>query len=401
VWLDDVMRDPSPVVVSNQPPGEHLLVVSKAGFQEIRQTVALAAEQRVAVDLKLKPIRGLVLLVSEPAGAEVQVNDATRGNTPLFLTDLALGQYRLKFVMQGCQTKTVDVDIKDRLPLRVDVALTSDSAAVSIESDPPGATATLNGIEVGTTPCKAERIPGGESLLVLSLAGYRPAERKLRLQAGQQETVAITLESLPAQLTVVSIPEKARIYVDDEFQGEAPVTIGDLTAGEHRVRAELAGFDPLARTVTLAQAQKITEEFRLEGNFGTLAIVTEPAGVTVLVDGKEAGVTVARDQSNDTVSRPLTVNNLTIGRHTVRLARKGFFAKDLKVELNKDETASLRQKLERDFQPDYEVLTYQGVERGVLVGTDAAGNVQLEVRPNIFRTIASKDIRSQGPIKRP
>jgi hypothetical protein len=399
VTLDGAVQDPSPVTVSNVPPGEHLIEVSKAGYEDMRRTVSLTPDQRLALDLQLDQTRGLVLVTSEPTGAEVSVNDAVRGNTPLLITDLPLGQYRLKLATDGYMPKTVDLSIKDRVPLKVEVPLTSDSASLILDSEPAGATVAVNGVPSGTTPCTVDRIPAGDCKLEVTLEGYAPYVSDLKLAVGQQQKITIPLAPLPPELTIVSLPEKARVYVDNQYRGETPLTLKDLPPGECRVRAELPGYEPVARTVTLNAAEKRTEEFRLEGDFGTLEISTEPPGVTVVVDGKARGVTEPKAENDVTTSRPLTIGELGVGSHTVRFTRKGFVSKEVKVDLKKDATASLQQRLERDFKPNYQVITLKGKERGYLMKIDTTGSIQLEVRPGVFRTIPASEIRSHGPIE--
>ena len=65
-----------------------------------------------------------------------------------------------------------------------------------------------------------------------------------------------------ASLRVVSIPEKARVYVKDEFRGVTPLNLPNLQPGSYRVRVELPGFETDARTIELPRGGAKTEEFR-------------------------------------------------------------------------------------------------------------------------------------------
>ena len=59
------------------------------------------------------------------------------------------------------------------------------------------------------------------------------------------------LEIRPASLKVVSIPDKARVYVYNAFSGTTPLELAEIAAGAHRVRVELKGHDPNARNIEL------------------------------------------------------------------------------------------------------------------------------------------------------
>ena len=399
VLCDGVTQETPPVTITGLAPGEHLIVATKTGYQEERRTIVLEPGQRLAVDLKLQPLYGLVLVQSSPAGAEVEVNGASRGKTPLLLTDLPLGSYRVKLSAPGYLTKEIDLKLESRVPVKVEASLRSDSAALEIASEPPGARVLVNGADRGTTPCTVDRIREGDCRIELLLEGYEPYRRELRLSAGQTESINVVLKPLPAELTVVSIPPRARIYVDNQFSGEAPVVLKNLEPGSYRIRAELVGHEPVARTVTLGRAQRLVEEFRLERNTGNLEIITEPAGVRVFLDGQEAGMTAARPDQSDQISDPLRIEMLTAGTHQLKLVRKGYYEVAKPVEIEKDKTTTVHEKLKRRFVPDYEVRTATEVIRGVLVQIEPNGNVKLELRPGIMRTIPAAEIRSKGPLE--
>lgn len=395
VTIDGTSRDPTPVVIADLLPGEHLLVIGKTGYRELRRTVTLRPDQREALDLKLEPLCGLVLVTSVPDGADVQVKEASRGKTPLLLTDLPFGEHRLCVSAPGFQSKNLDIDIKDRKPIKVVAELVSDSAAAIIQTEPPGALVTLNGISVGTTPCTVDRVQEGNAELKVVLEGYVPYETTVKLMAGRREEISLILTPLPTELIVNCIPEKARVYVDNQYYGDSPITITNLAAGTYRVRAEMPGHEAVARPVTLTQGQPTREEFRLEINVGKLELITEPADVLVTVDGRIVGKTIPRTTDPNGPSTPLVIPDLEVGSHTVELAKEGFFGQRFSIESQKDQTTSRSCRLQQ--QPNYEVQTAAGLERGILISVDVQGNVRLEVR-GVVKTIPAKDVISKRTI---
>ena len=86
----------------------------------------------------------------------------------------------------------------------------------------------------------------------ISLLGAAPTEVDIPLGV-----------NIPAEDNFIfSLPDKARVYLDNDYRGETPLELDGLKAGQHRLRVEKAGFDPMARNVTLARGAKATEEFR-------------------------------------------------------------------------------------------------------------------------------------------
>ena len=401
ISVDGNKYGPAPISIPGLSTGAHLVAATLLGHEEARRTVTLLEQEpRTTVDLKMDPILGLVLIRTEPAGADVQIDGADRGKTPMFLADIPIGKYRVKLSIPGYQPKEIDLTIKDRTPQRIVLSMTSDSAKITLNSDPAGADVVLNGLAKGKTPCTVDRIPAGDVRIEMALDGFKPYEQTLKLVAGQEEKLTAVLKPIPAELSVVSLPEKARIYVNDQFRGESPVALKDLAPGSYRVRAELKGHEIEARTVEIKQAAKVVEEFRLSRNCGLMEIVTEPAGVKVMVDGQDCGTTSAKAGEADTVSDPLQVDLLAIGQHQVQLTKKGYFAKALTIDIEKDKTAVLHEPLNRRFIPDCQVSTTSGATfTGVLVEKDNAGNIKLETKPGVIKAIPANEVRTCVPIK--
>ena len=399
ILLDGEMRGTSPLTISALPPGKYLLNAAIPGYRDTRHTLSLQPGRRVAVNLELDQVLGLVLVHSTPANASVKIDSIDRGRTPVFISDLPPGTHLVSVSLTGYESKELPLDIRDRAPIKLDIALTSDTAALKVNSLPAGATVLLNGIARGTTPCTLDNVSPGETTIELRLEGYAPYREEITLHRGRTDEVNPALEQMPSELRVVSIPPKARIDIDNQFHGEAPVSLRDLDPGTYRVRAELAGYEPSARSVSLDPAERTVEEFRLVLNSGILNIATEPVGVRVLVDGREAGTTTTPDDETDRVSRQLTVELLSVGPHKVQLSKQGYYSRAFTIQISKDEATSIHQKMKRRFIPNYEVQTTETVERGVLVEIDPKGNVRLETHPGIFKTIAAKDITSCRPIK--
>ncbi|MDP6490147.1 MAG: PEGA domain-containing protein [Kiritimatiellia bacterium] len=400
VMLNGELQGQTPLTLSDTAPGVRLLRVSKPGYRDILRTINLSPGQRIPLNLAMEPVTGLVLVHSDPPAAEVEIEGAHRGTTPLLLTDLPVGRYRAHFALTGYLPRDIDLVIEDRTPVYISTDLTSDSATLELDSTPQGATVILNGIAKGSTPCTVERVPAGEGELEISLFGYHTFKRSLRLVAGQTETMTAALEEVPATLNVVSVPPGARIYLNDEFKGVAPLTLATLSPGAYRIRAEQKGYDTSTRPVSLSRAQKRTEEIRMVSNAGSLEVITHPPGVKVLVDGKERGVTLEQGgEDQSLISAPLKIDMVEVGPRKVQLVREGYFEKTVTAAVKRQQTTPLQESLKRRFIPDTEIKTRQGVFKGVFLDEDVQGKVRLEVRPGVIRAIEAKDIVSRKSIE--
>ena len=106
-------------------------------------------------------------------------------------------------------------------------------------SNPPGAKLFVDGVERGVTPVTVTLKPGAHQL---ELRGDGPARlMPITMTAGAQVSQYIELPktaSTSGQLQVRTEPAGARVSIDGTARGTSPVTVPDLTPGEHAVLLE-------------------------------------------------------------------------------------------------------------------------------------------------------------------
>jgi hypothetical protein len=117
-------------------------------------------------------------------------------------------------------------------------AATADGVLI-MTTNPPGAKMFVDGVERGVTPLTVPLKPGSHAL---ELRGDGPARlMPITMTAGAQISQYIELpktSSTNGQLQVRTEPSGARVSVDGTPRGTSPVTVADLTPGEHAVMLE-------------------------------------------------------------------------------------------------------------------------------------------------------------------
>jgi hypothetical protein len=394
-----IPQDNTPATVRGLPAGTYLLTTSKPGFRTVRKTVDLLADQRVAVELKLEPLAGMALVTSDPSGADVTLDGAWRGKTPFQATDLPVGTRTLDFELPGYLPKRMELSVEDRIPRRIRAELVPNTGRLTVRSQPEGAEVLLNGEVRGTTPCEIDDAPAGENRVDLRLAGYVTHTERVVLEARAERAVLAVLAPVQSSLTLVSLPEGARLYVADQYRGEAPLTLTNLPAGTHRVRAELKGFEVMARTVTIEGGAPRTEEFRLTRNSAKLVIVSEPPGATVLLNGQESGMTVPAQGLPG--SALLEIDGLPAGTYQVQLRLAGYIHAARTIRLGVNQVLDLREKLVRRFVADTRVRirgqTGEILRDGMLIQKWPNGDVELQLESGTIMRIRAEEILSVNP----
>lgn len=104
-----------------------------------------------------------------------------------------------------------------------------------VQSNPTGVDVFVDGVERGKTPARVTLAPGSH---ILELRGSGvPRVIPLNVSAGAEVSQYLEFAEAPAtgQLAIQSDPSGAKVLVDGTERGVAPITIADLTPGNHEV----------------------------------------------------------------------------------------------------------------------------------------------------------------------
>lgn len=100
-------RDGGPLVFTSVKPGTHTLLLTKLGYQDFSVTRTVSAGQNYDVDVTLNPVlnptTGGISIISAPSQAEVYLNNAYKGLTPVTLDSLTPGSYTVLIRLSGYQ----------------------------------------------------------------------------------------------------------------------------------------------------------------------------------------------------------------------------------------------------------------------------------------------------------
>lgn len=398
VWIDGQDKGLTPVTLFDLKPGQHHIKYAKPGYEECDRFFVLEDMVPLQRSVTLEPVRGILLLKSEPEGCGIEIDGCALGTTPRLITALeARIPHRVTLSRAGYRPSSFDIRFEGRKPLVRKEALVLDSGIVDIVSDPAGAEVTVNGIVRGRSPLQVTDVPKGRATVQFKLDGYANEVRELSVNAGDRQTLSVVMQGLPGTLSLVSLPEGARFYVNDEFRGKTQVTVSSLKPGTYKVRAELDGYGTVERDVELANGASRREEFRLSNVMGRLEIRTSPPGTQVLLDGRARGLTkaVGRDEEFSAV---LTIPDVLEGEHTVTLRCDGYSETVLHPRIENSKTKQLSVRMKRVFKPDVEIVTATGSFVGRLVSM-RNGSVTIEIKLGVERCFPGESVRKINYLK--
>lgn len=244
------------------------------------------------------PKIGTLRLVSVQGPAEVLVDDAPVGTTPLEL-DVPVGRHTVLFRRQKA-TRRMNVEVVrgestvarvDWNPKRV--------GALQVESTPPGAKVIIDGKGYGVTPATLEDLAVGAHTLVLeSSAGT--VRRRVQVAEGQTEVVNESI--FPGWLRVAS---QVDVVVSENGRALRLDSSGRvlIAPGHHQVRLDNSALG-ISEVREFDVEPGATATVTLETGESTLT-VTASTEAEITIDGVRVG------------AAPVTQGGIRVGRHEV------------------------------------------------------------------------------------
>ena len=141
VYLDGEYKGATPLHVRGLSVGEHLVKIAKFGRKPwIRNIRVGAARERIDVRLADRPT-GVLVVTSEPDGAAVFVDGERKGETPLTVDGVELGEHELRISKQHFTPQDATVEVSEPKRVEVHYTLSSETEALylaAIRRSPDG-----------------------------------------------------------------------------------------------------------------------------------------------------------------------------------------------------------------------------------------------------------------------
>lgn len=139
---------------------------------------------------------------------------------------------------------------------------------------------------------------------------------------------AVAAPAAPAlgELVVSSVPEGAHVQVDGSVAGLTPISLANLSPGQHVVVLAKPGYAAESRSVLVHAGIRNAVAVSLNPLLAMASIASEPSGAAIIIDGRDSGkVTPAK----------LVVEK---GSHSLVLRKPGYLETSASMALNPGET---------------------------------------------------------------
>ena len=263
------------------------------GHRSIVETIDIDDTTPSEIELIFEPLGGLLTVSSKPVdGAEIRLDGVVVGTTPARDIEVGAGEHVVEVTAPlHLPFQTILVFEPGNPPRSLMAELVPNWAPLKVATSPAGATVSLDGREIGSTPVE-HKVEAGERVVQIRLGGFKPVSRRVSVTVGKEiDFGVIRLVPIDGRLVVVSIPDAASVTVDDVFRGTAPVEL-DLAPGRtYEVTVSKAGHASFTAEVEISSGRRSEVRAELQLLSGEVAVSSVPDRAELLIDGVPSGTT--------------------------------------------------------------------------------------------------------------
>ncbi len=265
--------------------------IKAAGYYDYINTLNVGDDQAQSFAIDLTPLPGLLDLdTGAVSGAEVFVDGELVGTTPLQQVELAAGDHVLALRKERYENLETSVSIEGRSKSQsVSLELLPAWGNVAFSSTPAGATISIDGVDVGQTPMKAE-VLSGDHEVVIKLPAHKAWTDKISVAAREDISLPdIALQQADGLVLLRSSPSNASVTVDGTYQGQTPIELTIPPGGSHRLVFFLNGYQEASRQVSTSAAEESSVSVTLEPILSSVMISATPADAELFINGTSRG----------------------------------------------------------------------------------------------------------------
>lgn len=293
--------------------GDYTVVVEKQGYYPVSQNFEVGAEDSkvVAVELRKRP-GTLTVAVDGVADARVTVDGTLVGSAPFGPLELQPGLHTVSVRSDRYLPYDGGAEIRGLGQHReMHVELVPRWAAVSVSSEPAGATIYAGGNQIGTTPATVEFLEGTHDVSLVH-PEFKAWDTKVIAEPNVPQTLPLVrLEPADASLQVNTVPRGAHVTVNGHYRGQSPLTLSLSPDIDYEIGLTRAGYGSSRRNIRLRSGAQESVFVDLSARTGSVTVAVQPGDAQVLVDGK----------LRSTGSRTLTLSAVP---HKIEVRKAGF-----------------------------------------------------------------------------
>ncbi|WP_457628670.1 PEGA domain-containing protein [Oceanithermus sp.] len=253
VYIDGAYRGRTPLTLE-MSPGAHNVELRMDGYEPYRVRVQVRAGQTTRVNPRLvRTTRtGTLSIDSSPQGAEVYLDGARVGRTPMQIS-LDEGSYDVELRLADYEPYRARVQVRAGQTARLSPRLqpVPRTGTLEVTSDPSGAEVYVDGVYRGRTHLVLD-LDAGTHDVEVRLPGYASYRVRVSVEAGRTAHVHARLAPVKATLDI-SVNADAQVYLDGYLVGKTMNgrLVAKVGPGERELVVIAPGYHVYVATIEL------------------------------------------------------------------------------------------------------------------------------------------------------
>jgi TPR repeat protein len=316
ILLDGKPPQIAPNVFTHVPLGPHQISATLDNYESVRQDIQVHEGMNPDIHLQLKQIPEVATLSvhTEPSGAAILLDGKPPQVPPNVFTHVPYGPHELSASLENYEPIKEQIQVHKGMSsdIHLQLKLTQEMAALSIQTEPPGASVLLDSKPPQVPPNTFTHVPFGPHQLSVTLDNYEPYRQEIQVHRGMSSEIRLQLKQTQeiAALAIQTEPPDASVLLDGRLPQVAPNTFLHVPFGTHELSAVLENYEPYKQDIQVRPG--MTPEIHLQlkpvQEVASLTVRTEPNDAAVLLDGKPPQVP------------PNTFTHIPIGTHQLSAA---------------------------------------------------------------------------------
>jgi hypothetical protein len=330
IYIGDTFYGNTLKILNDLSAGDHLVVLKKSGYMEVKRRVSVKGEQFATIDAEMvKPAS--LYLSSVPSNASVNIRGQKMGKTPLNLNNLYPEKVYVEVSFPGYQIERRYVTLREAFSTNERFELKK-LPSLYVDSNPSGARVYINDKFQGMTPVKIDALTDDKAKVVIKKNYYEDWQKNLVLKAGRDEKVKADLIIKKGKLSIKSTPDKVAVELDGKKIGATPFE-KTINFGEYSITISNPKFETITDKLVIDQP-RVEKKYEMSYKKGHLILNNLTAGASVYIDGKKTETGASEFK-------------VPIGVHTIEIERSGFESTTLNYISQENQSKSFDGALSR------------------------------------------------------
>jgi uncharacterized protein (TIGR02145 family) len=319
--------------------------------------------------------KGSVVFTLNKTGAAVFVDNAytTQASSQTVSLNLTEGPHEIKFTLAGQKDWAKQLNVLAGETLNYEVTFESgtgsggvaiDYGIVMVRSEPTGAVAYLDGVELGPTPAQNTKVGIGKHLIRVEKLLYHPYVEEVTIASDRIEQIQANLKPRFGRLVIKSEPTGAVVQLNGQQKGKTPIDLPELVSGDYTIKVSKDLYHDSEEKYTITDGSDNENTVVLHPAFGHLSVKVDPEGADVFVDGTVKG------------QAPVLLNELPSGPYRLKIAEELYdpFEESIIIGDGKITEKSIV------LSPRFGTLNVTGLPKGAKISIDGktVGTLPLE-----------------------